>query len=247
MQITVKYNKVMKKIFLIIILFLVSGCNAIYTINIENNTIKEKLEVQNFDNKTLIDNEYKTLIDLYASSNITTNYNYLRPEVYERIEGFNYYQIEKIDTVNNLGLIMETKYNLDDYLNSTLLNHHFNQVNFNNNDSSFYLNSKKNNDIFKKYFYLNTLTVKVTTDKKVLENNADIINNNTYIWNINKDNQLEKEIIFKFEKTDNDKLFVKDQNNLYNSSTLLIIYGLLFIGIIIFLLNILIKIRKNKL
>lgn len=247
MQITVKYNKVMKKIFLIIILFLVSGCNAIYTINIENNTIKEKLEVQNFDNKTLIDNEYKTLIDLYASSNITTNYNYLRPEVYERIEGFNYYQIEKIDTVNNLGLIMETKYNLDDYLNSTLLNHHFNQVNFNNNDSSFYLNSKKNNDIFKKYFYLNTLTVKVTTDKKVLENNADIINNNTYIWNINKDNQLEKEIIFKFEKTDNDKLFVKDQNNLYNSSTLLIIYGLLFIGIIIFLLNTLIKIRKNKL
>lgn len=247
MQITVRYNQMLKKISLIIILLLVSGCNAVYTIEIENDIIKEKLEVQNFDDKNLVDDEYRTLIDLYASSNITTNYNYLRPEVYEKIEGFNYYQIEKIDTVNNLGLIMEAQYNLEDYLNSTLLNHHFNQFEFNNNDSTFYLNSKKNNDIFKKYFYLNNLTIKVTTDKKVLENNADIINNNTYIWNINKDNQLEKEIIFKIEKTDNDKLFVKDQNNLYNSSTLLIIYGLLFIGIIIFLLNTLIKIRKNKL
>jgi len=171
----------MKKRILIIplILLLTTGCTCQYNLTIDDDIYKEEIILigENSQEISQFQNQWQIPVD---------------KEEYEIIAGSDTEYIPE-------GEIY--KYNLSS--NKITFNHNFSKSQFNNstavancygkltitnhNDTIIISTSNKNN-CFDKYPTLTNIKVNIKVDKPVISNNADSVNGNTYIWDINKDN-----------------------------------------------------------
>ncbi|MDD2409860.1 MAG: hypothetical protein PHD03_04010, partial [Bacilli bacterium] len=188
----------MKKIiYLILMLFLITGCDATYNLTLENNIFTENLEITNNDKNTWNINNpsYKEIRNLTLNSALATDYREEIPEVNTKVEGIKYYDIKKIDTENTLGISYKSNFTLLDYQYSTIVNTNVKSFDYKNNNDGIIINIKKPLNVFILYPNLNNLTIKFKTNHQVMKNNADEIVNNTYYFYLNKNNYQAKKII----------------------------------------------------
>lgn len=159
-----------KKIYVIIIvLILCCGCNAKYSLNLNDNLISEKLNVSYVRN-----NESDMELD-----QIYTNYLYA-------IGRDSFYKFDNLgSTKETINLNFSYDYSTSDITSSNLIRSCIEHFDFFEEDSKYYLiasGSLRCN--YYEYVQLSSLDITLTTNHNVLENNADEVNDDEYIWHI---------------------------------------------------------------
>ena len=225
-----------KVIILSFSIFILTGCEAVYNVNISDN-INDELTINNYNISSWNEGQpsYKESIDeAIKTFNLTTNINTPGyPDIIEKLDGYNYYKKELISTQDNYGIRFTYDYNSNDYKNNILL-YFFDYMDFKNSSSSFKIDTGNSKGIllFNNYPALDKLTINISSDYYVNNNNADEINNNIYTWYLTKDNYLDKRVIIELDKTKTTNYDRK--NNILNITILFLGLGLLIAIFIIY-------------
>jgi hypothetical protein len=228
-----KKEKQMKKIIgLIITLLLVTGCEAIYTIEINGDTFKETLEINNRDSSTWTlggdEVTYEQAIRDTAKFFVPID---IRFEVEdEPVEGVEYYNIELIDTAQNLGLKFSHDFDgFEEYRESTIVNSNMPGFQIFNTGTRLGLNSGSNNYSFGAYGDLTKLTVRVVVNQEIVEHNADEIIGGVLYWHLTRDNYEGKEmnVILGAPSLSQPDLWQTDDEGFLGTNSLIAIYILI--------------------
>ena len=223
----------MKKIILLVSMLLVlSGCEAVYTLEINGDDYKEQLEVNNYVKESWGsgDGSYQESIRINAQASIATDYrNNVNNESNERFPGIKYYVLELIETSNNLGVKYNNTFTLDEYRYSNLAGLHFEDFKIKASTEIINIEGGKVNNVFKNYSDLNKLTIKVKTNHEVIEHNADEVLENTYYWYLTNSNYESKTVIFQISNgyNENVDLWQLDSNGYFGINSLIVIYVLI--------------------
>lgn len=222
-----------KILFLLILLFMTTGCNANYDIEIYNNQVKEKMEFVNTDN-TSWDSEVQYGLSYRELLNASYRYPYpvfsstvVDEDDTIKLDGIEYYKNTLIEENNKLGQRLEyNQFTLDNFSDSSLVKKCYQYFNIIEKDDVIVLSTSLENKCFKEYPLLDTITVNLKTNHKVVSNNADITNGYHYTWNLTKENQEDAAISITIKK---DEYIFNYENEFVKK----IIYITIFIGIIL--------------
>lgn len=211
----------MKKILLlIIVLFCLTGCSLDYEINFDYNNINEKISAE-------IDG------DIYEIANtIDGDGLYLEKELVEEktpaLKGFKDYYNKSIKVIGNKSqVLLNYKYQYDNFKDSYLIDRCFEESYVKNTDDYIYVSLGGNFKCFKD----DDITIKVSSKYDVVKHNADKYKDGYYLWDIkmsDEENNIELYISKEIPKEEKDNL-----------STLKIVLIVIFIivGITIYLLK----------
>lgn len=235
-----------KKIILLVCLAILSGCEATYTITIDNNNINEKIEILDkvSDTRTVTDimAGYKKKYPVYDIEGILDEDDLYT--IYP--EGTYYNQTYNIDS-NGYHLYYEYKYPIEKYISANSVNYSYDYKDIIYNNNKLKLTTGCPNSYLKYNDIFTNLTVNIVTDYVVTDNNADSVIGNRYIWYFNKENNYEKRINFEVDLSKKQSDVEKEEQIKENKNSLLIpilIVVLLAYAIIIFF--IITKKRKNE-
>ena len=193
-------KKNIKKLFLVLFIFIISGCKAEYNLNISDNKIIESSNFYTEENDLDFDN-----LDEDGPSSLEDIYNNYYKQDYRAFDyEINNESLYKKKKLNDYGMNLSYTYDFENFGNSLLFNYEISD-----GDNSYVNNEKyisiKISDF--NCFYgeeedaiSHNLTINITTDLKVLENNADRVNGNVYSWDINRDNYYDKGLYIKIKK-----------------------------------------------
>ena len=203
--------KIRKNYFLLLLIFLVSGCSVDYHITISGNTINEFVKIEeninNIENNTLfvgnlpykdsIDNLYTIPQPVYNDSD-SNPYNEM-----EIIEGVAYYNKEMISSDSIYGININYNHEISNYIKANTINTCYNNVSVLENGSNIILSTSRENICFERYSILDNINIYIKFDDekyKVINHNADNVNQNEYYWNINRNNYNNKSIVIELEE-----------------------------------------------
>lgn len=234
-------KKVFKIIVFIFMIVFMTGCSATYNVTIEDSTIVEDLTVEN----DFSSNQIKAYIEnvVPVSINVGCFIDYDQDDIKntERIPTVNYYDItSKKDTELNAT---STVY-LNEYKNSRIANSLFNKININNYEDKISIYGFNGLVAFDLNPELESVTVNITVkDKKVITNDADKVNNNTYTWIFNRSTNNSKTLYLEMERI---KQQTQQQQKKERKSFAVYIIIFIFILSCIALIVLKIKEKKNK-
>jgi len=216
----------MKKILFLTILLL-TGCSVEYNLDFQNENLNEKIIVD-FGNITNAEFETIKKAPLYAISNATTQEKY--NQSFEDKKGYK-------------G-IYDYNYDLSNFNQSNFLIQCFDASGFVKKDNGYVLSTSTGfNCMVYEYMKIDDITIKLTTNREVIKNNADEIKKDTYIWKINDNNASEKSIYIEFgeikEKTWLDIL--KE-----NKVAIIILSGIILSGVVATITIIIISKKNNE-
>lgn len=235
----------MKKIIVILFSLLLVGCSANYTLTIDEDSYEEKVQItpsSSEEREILFSNDWKIPIDynIYSATDDSENSNDL---------DVNHYEYNK--QTNNIEFTYNFKYN--EITKSTAFKKCFNSARIVKNNNNTIITTDEGSTCFDDEESLDSLTINIIINKKkVINNNADRIIGNKYIWYINKDNYLEKSINITYEEeqkspsssSSNNKTNNNFFSNIYFDNSMLI-FGLIFfiiVGIVVLIYK---KISKD--
>jgi hypothetical protein len=211
----------MKKIILLsFILILLSGCTANYEVVIDGDKIKERLTITETD---------KSIFDKITDTGWTVRDSFdalLSGDEFSRQD----YSIKSLNSEDQLG-VKYSNDSLESLENSSVINQCFNNPSISVEDNIVYIDTGEF-ECFDLYDNLDSIRIVFKTNHKVLDANADTIENDSYIWNITKDSN-------KVIKISYDSSITKINYTTY------IVVVLIFIVLIIGLLLVFRKV-KNK-
>ena len=144
-----------------------TGCEAVYNLDINNNTFTEELVLTTNDKSS----KSQKTVNVALKSKIPVDDNYYKPEVNFKQNNLKYYQISKIDTDNELGARYKANLTKEEYLTSTLVKEHFPNFKLNETGNIISLNLGKKENIFDNYPDLDKLTINITINNKVTKHN----------------------------------------------------------------------------
>lgn len=204
-------NKI-KLLFIILALFLFTGCSANYNIEIYNDEVKVNGKI--LEEKDKWDSEVKLPHSNMPESDVPDVYKDLQNSKYtytyrelvdsqfnlddtvEPLKG-----LSKISNLWQLGLKFKRNYKLygkeeksNSFINTagaTLCYDNFN-VTENEEDNTLVISTSSANKCFTMYPNLDKITVKVKTNHKVVDSTADEVSKHTFIWNITKNDSKDK-------------------------------------------------------
>lgn len=190
----------LKKVLLISTIFILTGCTAKYeiTINdtknideslniIENN--KESFEVKNDKLQGATPKEYlETNLNWPTPIFVDSEVNPLEPI---KIDGVNYYEQKDISNDNSIGINYNYIFKIKEYNKSNIISscYDFKTEKINN---IFTFKTTSNFKCFEKYKILDKVQFKLNTICKPININSDKKRENTYIWEITKENPSKK-------------------------------------------------------
>ena len=209
---------------------------AVYTIEVTSDGINETLEIHNYNQESWKEgkNPYQNLVETAAKSFVATDHRNEKPEVNQRITGINYYNIQRISSLNDLGLKYQYNFEVDDYEYSTIVFSNTKKFNYKINRNNIIIDNAKDLSSFITYPKLDKITIKLITDCQVNSNNADEIKEDGYYWYFDRDNYQNKSInleINKSQKEEKLKIFQMDDNGYFGKDTLIVVY--IFLGIVL--------------
>lgn len=177
--------KRVKKIVLLICIILLTGCQATYEININDNTISEKLKL--IETNTSIfdvrDETGWTLRELYSSLLVSDQFS------------SNNYNVKSLSNDNRLGVEYKSK-NLESVLNSSILNQCYINPSVEVKNDIVYIDTGIQFQCFEYYETLESIKIVLKTNHKVVSTNASEQKGNSYIWNFTKDSDKRIEVIY---------------------------------------------------
>ncbi len=184
--------KRIKKIVLILIIILLSGCSVEYNLTInEDSSVNEKVVAK--------ENTNRMKINTGLSEDQSVNYLY---KMFDRT-GLN----TQISTINKDGMTISTvtgSYSSLDKYSKNFTSDLFKEADVKKEGNiitlTFDQSMKLSSDSSRGLVY-DDVVVNITVPFKVIEHNADTYKRNTYIWKIGKDQKL-KQIKIKYDKSD---------------------------------------------
>lgn len=187
-----------KKLIVLLTLFITTGCTVNYDLVIEDEILKEtttfKQEENSFYTKEYINTLYKEEYPIYYDE----EFLYLSPE--EKIEGNTYYEKNIQENSSNYTITYKATYDFDDFKRAQLLNTAYGNysIGYDYQDDCYYIIAS-NFKLFKTNKYLTNVTLNIELKNyTVIESNNDYKNGNTYIWNLNKN---DNNIILRYKNT----------------------------------------------
>lgn len=217
-----------KKLYILLLIFLSTACSAKYEISINNDKIIEKLNVLE-TNTSIFDVELDNGITLRnAFEDITLSDEFVKANG----------TLKHINSDSKIGIEYKNILEINNYSKSNVLNQCYDNPTVDITDEYFYVDSGVYFTCFDNYNYLESIEVILKTNHKVLDNNADEVKGDKYIWNITKTNYKDKNIEIKLSMTEYKK----------NYTFIIIVVSIVLIVLIagLIILNIFIKKYKNK-
>ena len=224
--------KKIKILFLVFALWLLSGCSIQYNLNFEDSSFKENIKV------TLAGADYRNdKITNLKDFNLLAISKGLEQKEYEK---------EFSDSDNQFLASYTYEYRIEDFNKNNILNQCYDSFSLLEENNYYLLSTGKQFDCLSiEYQTVHNYEINITTNHKVLEHNADKVNNGKYTWIIkNDDNKVstQKPIMIKFSKE------IKEGILDNNISMILIAFAtVLLIGGIIFLIAYNRNKKSNKL
>lgn len=234
----------MKKIILVILLFLVSGCSANYELTIDEDlNFMENISLQ-------AENEIESEKLMRDPWPIKAYYNDPDSGEYpEELEGVEYYTNHLFLNNSFYQKNLSYTFGLSRFKEANSVKSCFEHV--------YVVEDKRENTItlstspkflcMEDYPSLSMVNIKINVNSQVVASNASQINQNSYEWTITPQNYESSGIIltFKNNKKEENKISEKEveepkQSNLFLALGLLGIFIIVMIGILIY------KIKKNK-
>lgn len=213
-------KKIKKILFISLILWFVTGCDATYNVEIYNDSYKEDGTIvennpQNWDDdssgftpRELIHNEYK--LDNY------------------------FYNKTLIDDNTSLGLNYKSNFDFESFSTNSLGFRCYEYFRALDENNSIIIMTSNKNLCYDRYKWLDNLTINVKTNHKVLEHNADAVNKDTYTWHLTRQNALDR--IVKIELAKDEYVSNYDNEILKNAGIIIgvIIGGAILTIVIVF-------------
>lgn len=224
----------MKKIFLLLVLLLTSGCTVNYNLTIdENNKLHEEILIQ-------AENPNESL-ELYADPwPIKAYYNDPDSGEYpEELDGVDYYknefilnnnlyqkkltyssELEKFNDINSIKSCYENFYVTEDTKENTIT-----------------LSTSPKFLCMTNYPKLNEVNIRIKVSNPVTANNATKVNGDTYEWTITKENYQTSAIVLTYSQDDR----IEKEH-----SSILLILGIFGVFCVVIVSVIVYKIKMNK-
>lgn len=227
----------MKKIILIIIVIFVTGCQAEVNINISENEVSENIKIYDLKENVF---ETGTNVKEEVNNNVVYfehDYKHYDIEEFEenRYVGKNYKFTSDLNLLGSSISRLTTCYeNIEVYKNSYMLN-------------------IKTSDEYRcgYIFGANDVVLNIISDLKVSKHNADKVEDNKYIWNINSNNYKNKPIKIYFELSNEENS--EEQNQIENVKNIVaenehwLNYILGVIGVVVIFIGVYVYIKiKNS-
>lgn len=235
----------MKKMFLLLILIVLSGCSVTANIQLNNDsTMDESINVA--FNNSLASNydspeEYaKSYLDYYNSAIKYRNYEY---DFLNQDDNISYVNFTK----NNKSVCDSIKYSLfSQYLYET--------IECNEDDYYIIIKSRGNQLVSqpqnKKVFNVEKVILNIKLPISAEENNADYMEDYVYTWKYDEKTAVDKNIYLKINKTtlEQNKLRIEEekQQNKTNNTIIIIVGIVAFIILIVSISFVLYKKYKNN-
>lgn len=230
--------KRIKIIGLMILCVFLSGCSIEYNLVINDDKIKENINLSSNKNEIFNNQNLSNIYNLASkTSRVALNKDYkdihdTEGNIVSGIDGVGYYTLKYLNNNTNSKLSADYTYNLNDYKEANEIPEYVGMFKIDISEEEYNI-QVGNFSFFNTYNTVERLKVNITSDKEVLSNNADSINGNTYTWNIDKNNYNSKNIKFKIKL---EKQPEEDKKT-KNSKTIIICCGLIFIGSIAFIIT----------
>lgn len=227
----------MKKIILLVLcLFLFTGCEVTYNLDIDDK-INEDVTVFG-DND---DSEYN-MYEVYSVRPVPlSRFSPIQSESDERLDDVDYYDVKDISNDDGFGLRFTGEFNKNDYTQSNLVSYGLGDFKFKENESII-LDVSNEVKIFNQFKDLDKITVNIKSKYKVEENNADSVTKNVYTWVITRDNYMDKKIKISFVKDSSILKSIKSND----SSMIIFAISLGVILLIMFIIYLFFRKRFNK-
>lgn len=241
-------------ILVIMIMLFTCGCSADVTLNIDENTVKEEVNITAVADGNNTKEKLKVAFRKYMPAFNDVIIADTEPD--EPLRRVKYYT-QDVKELDN-GYLFRYSYDflIKDYNSARSVKSAFESgfIEKNKEEQTLTLYTDKNGLIYlKDYNNLDSVTIKVKTDLKVLENNADDIKGNVYYWYFSKANNS-KNIYFKMstkkeskkkeEQSNKEKKNKEEKEDIVDDK-----YKILFAigGIILFLVIVVILVKVNGL
>lgn len=162
-----------RKLELLFILILLSGCTVNYNVKFDGSTVYESIDgtVSNFE---LLDDENRTDVNPY--------YYRLYFDQSPLIDDDNVLYKKEIKDLDNEKSFNFSYTYFNNFSKSKIINYCFSEKVIDEDDSYYHI--KLSGDF--NCLYSDSVTINVTSDYKVFEHNADKVKGNTYTWIIDK-------------------------------------------------------------
>ena len=229
----------MKKRFLFIICFLLllTGCDVNYSVTInEDETFDEEvtmsfLKTASDGNNMTIAEDDKTPISINSNED-------------------KFYNSKIIDKGNTYDMVYTYKHDMNSIKRGYFIANCFPEMSITDNENEIIINSGDGFACFigDDGLRADSMKININTKLKVIENNADSVNGDTYTWIINENNYLGKEIYFKVERNNKSGGLTTLKENIIkedgaSSLTIVIVLSIMIIGGLIYLF---VRYKKNK-
>lgn len=179
----------MKKIFILICLLLLTGCNASYEITIKDNKISEKLSLVELN---------KELFDVKNDTGWTLR-EVFKAQVELSKDEFSVEDYTVKDLSNDNKLSIEYNSNkINNLVNSSVINQCYTNPSMKTEDNIVKFSTGEDFSCYEYYNNLETITIVLETNHNVISSNAQTIEDNKYTWVLTKDSN--KNIEFSYEK-----------------------------------------------
>lgn len=223
----------MKKIVILVgIVFLLSGCNITYNLEINNQEFKENIKIVENNkeawNLPLSVLTVEEFYEHYKDKPIPISVNSpIVSESNEKLNDVQYYKKKNLTSEDSLGLSYKYDMTQSQFNDSFFIHYAYNRFLVGTVDDHIIISTGENFKLYEQYNNLDKVTVNIKTNHKVIDNNADEINGDTYTWNITKRNASNKSIYLEIEK---DQL-VDNEGNSFLGVVIIIFF--IIVGIIV--------------
>ena len=161
------------KIIILLSLLLLTGCTVNYNLEINKDTLNETITGTVTKEESSQDSNATGLSTVYSIINEDQKPVYNKEELYQK---------ELKESGNNINYTFKYNYNIEDFVNSTIINTCFENKEIEEIDN--YYSIRLSGNFY--CLYNKKINIAVTSNLKVASNNADKIKDNTYIWTIDK-------------------------------------------------------------
>ena len=217
-----------KKLLLILCALILTGCDVTYNLTITDISVNESADFSysnSAENQSIVDSYYKN--------------NYLAFHDIDTLKD-NMYNKEQIISDDRIGMNLNYSYlESADYQYSSLLDQCYYKKSFMKDSDYIVLYTEGGATCFNRdgQDLIDTLTINIKTDLKVMEHNADVVNGNIYTWKLTKANSSDKDVYIKIKRA------ARTEKSSVLLIALLIFGGVFIAGVLIILF---VRFQNNK-
>ena len=231
----------MKKIFLILCLFLITGCSAEYNLNINDDVLNEKTIISETNMDKFREYKIGDSFEYYDKVSIPLSINGSSDSSDESL----FYS--KINSLNDDGIAFGFYGTFKDVpIDESFVVNYGGTINVTSGDEKKITGSIDSTP-FDDYSMLEKITVNITSSNKVLKNNADKVKDGVYSWVFTRDNFDSKNIEIVISNLEKAKSNSFTNNSAEMNGFVIMILSTLFVSFAFYVIFKFIYKKKNNL